>query len=144
MWDKGSKAKWSIWRVRRTSPFPDRRRRTALLPKCVFVCWVVSGRECPEGRGTWNIKPCHGSSAQLRALSCSGSLSKGRGGSGGGTGLEKVPLLTPSQSCGTHHCTPCARWKCLCHFTFGITDITEGKVGLWVFCLILFIDVSKN
>lgn len=39
---------------------------------CLLGC---VGGGCPEGRGTWNIKPCHGSSAQPWALSCSGSLS---------------------------------------------------------------------
>ena len=38
----------------------------------LFVGLCMGG--CPEGRGTWNIKPCHGGSAQLWALSCSGSL----------------------------------------------------------------------
>lgn len=36
-----------------------------LSPQSVFLCVGLCMGGRPEGRGTWNIKPCHGGSAQL-------------------------------------------------------------------------------
>lgn len=113
-------------------PCPDRGRRAALLPKCVFVCWVVLGEDAlrAEEPGTLSLAMAAQLSTAL-SLELLWQLVRGRGGSGGGTGLEKVPQLTPFQSSGTHNPTPCPSWwKCARHFTFGITDATGGKVGL--------------
>lgn len=94
----------------------------------------------PEGRGTWNIKPRHGSSVQLWAMSCSGSL----------PGVEVVVTVAqvwkrPLSSLLftlLGHTNPLpvrAGGDVFCRFIFGVTYATEGKVGLRGLSLTVFI-----
>lgn len=77
-----------------------------LSPQSVFLCVGLCMGGCPEGRGTWNIKPCHGGSAQLWALSCSGSLPGVEVAAGVAQVWKKDPQLAPLHSSGTRNPLP--------------------------------------
>lgn len=76
----GQQSQVEQWEESEASSNPDSGRRAALLAKKKSVCCCLVGFRQggrPRGKGTWNIRPCHGSSAQLSsALSASGSSSE--------------------------------------------------------------------
>lgn len=76
----GQQSQVEQWEESGASSIPDSGRRAALLAKKKSVCCCLVGFRQggrPQGKGTWNIRPCHGSSAQLSsALSTSGSSSE--------------------------------------------------------------------
>lgn len=119
---------------------PRQRQRCCPPPKVCFCLLGRVGGGCPEGWGTWNIKPCHGSSAQLWALSRSGSLSGVE--VAGGVAQVWKRFLSSLLFTLLGHTTPLrvqAGGNVYVTLLLKVTDTTEGKVGLCGVCLTVFI-----
>lgn len=75
----GQQSQVEQWEESGASSNPESGRHTVLQAKNEVCCCLVGFRqgERPRGSGTWNIRPCHGSSAQRSsARSASGSSSE--------------------------------------------------------------------
>lgn len=118
----GQQSQVEQWEESGASSNPESGRHTVLLAKNEVCCCLVGFRqgERPQGRGTWNIRPCHGSSAQLSAAQLSSQRLRQLVWARGGAGLEARFLSEASQQN--------SRWKRWCHSTLGRAHVPQ-KVG---------------